>query len=117
MTMKLFIMLFFTAVLANQSYAQKSKYDTLVVHTKIYCDHCKECETCKPHMERDLSFAKGVKSSSVNVESQTVSVIYNSKKTNPGAIRKALASAGYDADEVKAEPKAVAKLDDCCRMK
>ena len=117
MTVKHFILLFFVAILANQSYAQKSKYDTLIVQTKIYCDHCKECETCMPHIVRDLSFAKGVKSSSVNVEYQTVSVSYNPKKTNPGNIRKAISSAGYDADDVMAEPKAVARLDDCCRKK
>ena len=38
-------------------------------------------------------------------------------KTNPADIRQAIAGTGYDADEVKAMPKAVAKLDECCRPK
>lgn len=102
-------------VATNSLFAQVEKNDTLIVQTKIYCDHCKECETCQPHIEKELNFTKGVKAFTVNVQSQTIMVVYNPKKTNALNIRQAIANSGYDADEIKAEPKAVAKLDGCCQ--
>jgi C4-dicarboxylate-specific signal transduction histidine kinase len=33
------------------------------------------------------------------------------------AIRNAIANAGYDADEIPANQKAVARLDECCQKK
>src|SRR5688572_24378260 len=104
-------------VTAHSAFGENPNVDTLVVQTKIYCDHCDACETCKPHIERDLSFAKGIKKSTVNVQEQTVTVYFNPKKTSPADIRQAIAGTGYDADEVKAVPKAAAKLDECCRPK
>lgn len=99
------------------SFAQKVKTDTLIVKTKIYCSHCNECETCKPHIEEELKLTKGVTSFKVNTETQTITVIYNPKKTNPKKIRESIANSGYDADEVKADPEAVKKLDGCCKKR
>lgn len=97
--------------------AQNPPTDSLVVKTNIYCDHCAECEDCMPHIERDLRFTKGVVSSKVDVASQTITVYYNTKKTTPAALRKAISNAGFNADDVKANPKAEARLDECCRKK
>lgn len=99
----------------NSLFAQGEKNDTIIVQTKTYCDHCKECETCQPHIEKELNFTKGVKSFTVDVKSQTISVVYNPKKANAQSIRQAIANSGYDADEIAAEPNAVAKLDGCCQ--
>jgi periplasmic mercuric ion binding protein len=97
--------------------AQKQGVDSLVVHTKIYCDHCAECEDCMPHIERELRFTKVVESSKLDLSAQTITIYYASNKTNPAALRKAVANAGFDADDVLANPKAVARLDECCRKK
>ena len=91
--------------------------DTLIVKTNIYCDHCAECEDCMPHIERELRFTAGVDSSSIDVTGQTITIYYNKKKTNPDKLRKAVANAGFDADDVKANPKAQARLDECCQRK
>ena len=83
--------------------------DTLVVKTTVLCDECKE------RIEHDLSFAKGVKSNVVNLDTKEVTVVYNSDKTDPEKIRLAITKIGYGADSLKADPKAFAKLPLCCR--
>ena len=46
---------------------------------------------------------------------EEIIIIYSTAKTTPAAIRKAIANGGYDADEIPADPKAVARLDECCQ--
>lgn len=115
--MKNLLVLLVLVLSATTAFAQKKNTDTLIVKTTIHCDHCKECESCQPRIENKLSYVKGIVDYQVNTEDQTILVIYKPKKTNPGAIRKAIASSGFDADEVKADPKAVEKLDGCCKRK
>ncbi len=45
-----------------------------------------------------------------------IQVVYNSMKTNLETIKKQISALGYDADELKADPAAVEKLDGCCRV-
>jgi periplasmic mercuric ion binding protein len=73
------------------------------------------CETCKETIEKALAFEKGVKKSDLDVASKIVTVTYNPQKTTPEKIRQAIANAGYDADDVKANPKSFKKLPDCCK--
>lgn len=73
------------------------------------------CGTCKKKIEHDLSFEKGVKKSEVDIDTKVVTVIYDSKKTNPDKIRMAITKSGYDADSLKADPKAFNRLPDCCK--
>ena len=113
--MKKYLLLTIVMLVAQFAFAQKAKNDTIVIQTKIYCDHCKECSSCQPRIEHELRFQKGVKLSWVDVKKQTITVIYNNEKTNPEAIKNAIANSGFDADDVTASPKAVAKLDGCCQ--
>jgi mercuric ion binding protein len=115
--MKHIFLLTFILFSTSNCFAQKTIADSLTVKTNIYCDHCAECDDCMPHIERDLRFTKGVESSKVDVANQTITVYYNAKKTNPAALRKAISNAGFNADDVMANPKAEARLDDCCRKK
>lgn len=73
------------------------------------------CGMCKTTIERELAFAKGVKKSELDVPSKVVTVIYNPNKTTPEKIRQAISMAGYDADDVPADPKAYEKLHACCK--
>ena len=91
------------------------KSETVVIKTAIYCDHCKDCESCGGKIQRDLSFDKGIQEVVLDEKAMTITVKYNASKTNPDEIRKKVASYGYDADEIKADPEAIAKLDDCCK--
>ncbi len=73
------------------------------------------CEMCKETIEKELAFEKGVKRSTLDVPSKIVTVVYNPNKTTPEKIRQAISKAGYDADDIKANPKAYKKLDACCK--
>jgi copper chaperone CopZ len=73
------------------------------------------CETCKETIEHGLSFEKGVKSVRLDLENKMVTVVYLPTKTNEDKIRVALTNLGYDADSLKANPKAFGKLPECCR--
>ena len=94
----------------SSSKAQEAKIAELKVKTSAVC------ETCKERIEKNLAFEKGVKKSNLDVPSKIVTVTYNPQKTTPEKIRLAIANAGYDADEVKANPKAFKKLPDCCKQ-
>lgn len=98
------------------AHAQKTKpVKTAVIKTMIYCDHCKICESCGGRILKELYNESGIKSTSVEPKANTISVIYDSRKISIEQIRQKISQMGFDADEVKADPKAVAKLDDCCR--
>jgi len=73
------------------------------------------CETCKETIEHEMSFAKGVKTVTLDLETKIVKVVYNPAKTNENDIRVALTRVGYDADSLAADPKAFRKLPECCQ--
>lgn len=102
-------------IVFSVSAQQTKKTETLIIKTQIYCDHCKQCESCGGRFEREIPFIKGVKDYSFDDKAMTITITYNTKQTTPEKLRLAIAAIGFDADEVKADPKAVAKLDDCCK--
>lgn len=104
---KLFTLFFF--LLTVVAFAQQPSTTELKIKTSAVCEMCKET------IEKQLAFEKGVKRSTVDVESKIVTVEYNPKKTTPEKIRQSIAKVGYDADDVKANPKAYKKLNDCCK--
>lgn len=74
-----------------------------------------QCEMCKERIEEALAFEKGIKSADLALDNKIVTVIYNPGKTTPEKIRNTISKAGYDADEVMADPKAYMKLPACCK--
>lgn len=74
-----------------------------------------QCSKCKETIEKTLAFEKGIVKSEVDIETSTVKVTYKPSKTTPEAIRKAISMAGYDADNIAADPKAYSRLFDCCK--
>ena len=105
--MKHFILILFAMA---ASIVVKAQTDTVKIMTTAICDDCKE------RIEHDLSFEKGVKSSSLDLDTKVVTVVYNSQKTDPEKIRVAITKIGYDADSLKADTKAFNKLPECCRV-
>jgi mercuric ion binding protein len=96
--------------------AQKGKtIKTLVVKTTIYCDHCKACESCGGRILKELYNETGIKNTSVDPKANTITVTYDEKKISAREIKQKIAALGFDADELKADPAAVARLDDCCK--
>lgn len=97
--------------------AQNGKKEVVEIKTNIYCDHCKQCDSCGKNIYDALHDVKGVTKVAVLDGEGKIRVSYNGQKTSVDAIRKAITGAGYDADDAKAEPVAYQKLDDCCKKK
>ncbi len=94
----------------NQALAQEKKKSTeeVKIQTSAVCGMCKE------RIEHDLAFEKGVKSVSLDNDTKIVTVGYN-PENEPGQNPAAISKIGYDADDVKADPVAYAKLPGCCK--
>jgi copper chaperone CopZ len=101
----------------STSIAQKQKTNLkAVIQTNIICDHCKECETCGKLFHEKLLAIKGVKMIELDTDKMTITVFYNTKKTNLNAIKTAISTLGYDADDIKADQVGYDKLDGCCKV-
>lgn len=89
--------------------AQSSKTEVVEIKVSSQCNECKET------IEKALAFEKGITKSNVDLETNTVTVTYKTNKTTPDKIRMAISEAGYDADDVAANPKSYENLSDCCK--
>lgn len=72
------------------------------------------CEMCTTNIEKALSF-KGIEKLNVDLKTKIVTVSFDPQQTKPEQIRSAISKAGYDADDIKANPKAYKKLKKCCK--
>lgn len=106
-----------TVLLMALAPLKAQKTAELVIQTEVFCDHCMQCGSCRPKIEDALLLTKGVKDAKFDNETQTIKVVYNSKKVNPAALRTAVSKAGFKADDVPADPEAYSKLDGCCKKK
>lgn len=97
--------------------AQTKESGKAEVKVSIECDHCKACETCGLNFKANMLKIKGVKMYELNEEKKTITVYYNTKKTDLATIKTAISKLGFDADDVKADPESYAKLDGCCKVK
>ena len=78
--------------------------ETVVIQTNAYSAKSNDV------FKESLPFVKGVKDYKFDEKTSKIAVAYDTKKTNPDAIRAAIAKLGFDADQVKANEKARAKL-------
>lgn len=74
-----------------------------------------QCESCKKRIEGYLKREDGVQKSNVDFKKHVTKVTYVAERTNIENIKAAIANAGYDADDVKAEPEAYERLPKCCK--
>lgn len=101
------IMLLFVA---NGLFAQKkSKYETIIIQTSA------ECGQCKDRLENSLNYTKGIKFSELDLETMKLTVKYSPSVISKDKIKEQISSIGYDADDIKANPEAQAKLPACCK--
>lgn len=92
------------------AWTQNAKTELVVIQTNGVCG------TCKQKMEQNVPYFKGVTDFSYDEVTSKVSVAYNPNKTSADEIRKGISKLGYDADDVKADPKAREKLPACCKV-
>ena len=73
------------------------------------------CGSCVTNVSNAVKKVVGVKSAKVDLKKKTATVTYASNKVTLDKIEKAIADAGYDANNVKRNPAAYEKLDACCK--
>lgn len=73
------------------------------------------CEQCKKRIEKAAFSVPGVKSAQWHEDDHTLHVIINEEKCAVLEVKKAVAKAGHDTDEVKAEAASYDKLPGCCQ--
>jgi len=83
--------------------------ETVIIQTNAYSSKSNEL------FKETLPFIKGVKDFKYDEKNYKVAVAYDPKKTNPDAIRKAIAKMGFNADDVKANEQAREKLPAECK--
>lgn len=113
--MKNIIYIFLVLISFTTVSAQQSKNQKAIIKTAIYCNHCKQCETCGKNFQSNMLKIKGLKMYELDEKEMTITVYYNSQKTNLQTIKTAISKLGYDADDVKADIAAYEKLDGCCK--
>ena len=99
--------LFVLMILSSSS--AMAQADTLYIRTSA------QCGTCKRKLERDMSFERGVKKVSLDLDTKQLMVVFQPSKTDPSLLRKAVTVIGYDADSLTALPEAYERLPACCK--
>ncbi len=97
------------ALWAAPTFAQKGKDSQLAIVSSTVCDMCERT------IEENLIYEKGVRKVDVDLATSTVHITYNPAKNDPDRLRAALVKLGYSADGIPADPKAFAKLPECCQ--
>lgn len=75
-----------------------------------------QCSMCEKTIGKALQDVKGVSMAKVDAEAKTAHVHYASADVKVVDLEKAIAAAGYDANDVKRDEDAHAKLPQCCQM-
>jgi copper chaperone CopZ len=99
----------FTLISVCLLVAQPPKLSTLKIQTSAVCG------MCETTISKALYALKGVKKVQMDMDTKVITVGYNAKQVQAAAIRTAISNAGYDADNVIADPAAYDKLHACCK--
>lgn len=95
---------------AQQSKAASKSEQTVTIQTNGVCQKCAD------KFKENVPYFKGVKSYTYDMKTAKLTINYDSKKTNPDQLRQQISKLGYNADNVKADEAARAKLPACCRV-
>jgi mercuric ion binding protein len=74
-----------------------------------------QCQECKERIENYLSHEDGIQKIVVDYKRKTAKVTYLTDRINIETIKTDIANAGYDADDVTANPESYQKLPTCCK--
>ncbi|HTQ65815.1 MAG TPA: cation transporter [Puia sp.] len=74
-----------------------------------------QCEECKKRIESYVSREEGVQKVVVDYKKKITKVTYIVDRTSIENVKAAIANAGYDADDVAADPDAYKRLPTCCK--
>jgi copper chaperone CopZ len=115
--MSRFKVIFLLLIVPLLSISASTALEEVIIKIGSHCDHFDQCETGKSRLEKELMLTSGVKAVTIDSKTMMATIKYNPKRTKPEKIRQVISEAGYDADDIKANPKGERKLDDCCQKK
>ncbi|GHT07894.1 cation transporter [Bacteroidia bacterium] len=75
------------------------------------------CDMCKERIEKTAKEITGVSSAIWEIEKKQLHLHYDSKKTSPDAVAKAMANVGHDTEKYKADDTIYKALPDCCKYR
>lgn len=105
--------LFFSLLIATSGFAASSQVkaiQTIKISTPTV-----QCSMCKTRIESFLKRYDGVMTVNVNYRRKETTVKYITDRTNEEVLKAAIANAGFDANEIKANPEAYKALPQCCK--
>lgn len=88
---------------------KKGEPVSLIIRTNAVCD------MCETTIETELLYEKGVKAVDVDLETNTINVKVDAKKTDLLKVRTAITKLGYAADDMEPDMAAREKLPACCK--
>lgn len=108
------VLVFALLVLGINCNSQTVKQSPIVEKTVVVHG---DCDMCKSLIEKTASYVKGVKKATWDKDKQILTVIFREDKTTLPAIETAIAKAGYDTENVKADEEAYQGLPTCCHYR
>lgn len=109
------VTLFCFAANAQNNQTKSTKTATTTTIQKAVIQTNGVCEKCEKIFKDNVPSFKGVKDFSYDKNTSKLTVLYDTKKTNAQEIRLQISKLGYNADDIKADPAARAKLPACCQ--
>jgi mercuric ion binding protein len=107
---KLPFLLFALIAFGVSSVAQTPQKLTAVIKTPTV-----QCQECKERIEKYLSHEEGILKVNEDYKRKICTVTYLTDRTNIENIKTLIANAGYDADDITAEPDSYKRLPPCCK--
>ena len=107
---KLLLLAFVACLFSVAASAQTKAVQTVRISTPTL-----QCDMCKKTIEDLLRRYDGVLNVNVNVKKKEVMVKYLTDRTNEEILKTAIANAGYDANEIAANPDSYKLLPKCCK--
>lgn len=106
--------LLFTALIGG-IFSLAASAQTKAVQTVKISTPTVQCEMCKNKIESYLKRYDGVSTVNVNYKRKETTIKYLTDRTNEEVLKAAIANAGYDANEIKANSEAYKALPKCCK--
>lgn len=108
-TMNFKLILFLSVFLFGAGMDATAQRKELTLESSLVCGMCKET------IEEGLAYTKGVRSVRVDVDANTVSIVYNEKHIDKAGVKKAINELGYVAGDSKPTREQYERLHECCR--
>lgn len=104
------VMVMLLAVVGTMAQSKKGTLVTAKINTPTV-----QCDQCKQRIEKYMLREDGIASTKVDYKKHVTTVKFYSDRTNIENVKTAIANAGYDADDVTANPESYSRLPTCCK--